>query len=214
MIFQDGDTILDLGANVGIFSIPLAKMYPTIKIYAFEPLKVNYDNLVLNLAVNNVNNVTPFNYAITKNDRDVIAISSKTMSGGAHVINQDLMNNFILETDNFIINICKSISLKNIFENFSIDRVKLLKIDVEGFEYEIIKSNWSKLKNVEYLSDEFHFYGGEDLKQVCQEFFKPDKLKISCIAENIRQPKDLKTILETMVNWEVDITNDLKVLTR
>jgi FkbM family methyltransferase len=211
--FQDGDIVLDLGANVGIFSIALAKMYPTIKIYAFEPLKQNYDNLLLNLAANNIKNVIPLNYAITKDSRELIAVSSKMMSGGAHVIDSNLINN-VTNTDNFLLNTCKSISLKQIFKDYNINKVKLLKIDIEGFEFEVIKNSWGLFKNIEYLSGEFHFYGGEDLKQLCREFFKPEKIKITCIAENHKKPKNLKNILKTISDNTVDVNKDYETLTK
>ena len=52
-----GDYILDLGANQGLVTLPLAKLFPEQIIKSFEPVRVNYDLLRDNLAKNNIQNV-------------------------------------------------------------------------------------------------------------------------------------------------------------
>ncbi|WIH87734.1 hypothetical protein [Brachyspira pilosicoli] len=44
--FKEGDVVLDIGANVGMVSILLVKKFPFLKIYSFEPMKNNYENLL------------------------------------------------------------------------------------------------------------------------------------------------------------------------
>ena len=44
-----GDVVVDVGAHVGVFSIIAALLYPGIKIYAFEPMPLNYMYLVKNV---------------------------------------------------------------------------------------------------------------------------------------------------------------------
>lgn len=47
-------TVLDIGANVGWFSIQLARKYPEVKIYAFEPVASTYAQMQRNLEINNL----------------------------------------------------------------------------------------------------------------------------------------------------------------
>jgi tRNA A58 N-methylase Trm61 len=46
MNFEDGDVIVDIGANVGSVSLYIAKKYPNVKIYSFEAHPINYKNLI------------------------------------------------------------------------------------------------------------------------------------------------------------------------
>lgn len=42
--FKERDVVIDIGGNIGMVSIYLAKKYPFLKIYAFEPVIQNYQN--------------------------------------------------------------------------------------------------------------------------------------------------------------------------
>jgi len=57
-VFREGDTLVDIGAHVGVMSIYLAKRYPFIKVYAVEPDPINYACLIRNIELNEVTNVT------------------------------------------------------------------------------------------------------------------------------------------------------------
>ena len=74
---------------------------------------------------------------------------------------------------------------RSIFEQFDIKKVKLLKIDCEGSEFDIIKkTKVSNLKNIEYLIGEFHqslskrpdCYN-EDLENYCKKYIKNVNVK-------------------------------------
>lgn len=47
-----GGTYLDIGANIGMTSIPVLQRNPAVECYVFEPEPVNYQNLLLNISVN------------------------------------------------------------------------------------------------------------------------------------------------------------------
>ena len=62
---QDDDVFMDVGANIGLYSIYAAKFRPRCQIYAFEPEGQNYSRLCLNLYLNKVANVIPCNFALS-----------------------------------------------------------------------------------------------------------------------------------------------------
>ena len=173
--FKDGDVVIDIGGNIGTVSIYLAKKYPFLKIYAFEPVKQNYENFLKNIELNNINEdiIKVFNLAITKDRRDVI-LTSPFYNSGASNIYDNYSNGIVLNNDISI----KSITFDDIFSNNNISKCKLLKIDCEGAEYEILYSaNVENLKNCEYMRGEFHkFYGEnskrEDLYNYCSKYIK------------------------------------------
>lgn len=170
--FKDGDVVIDIGGNIGTVSIYLAKKYPFLKIYAFEPVKQNYENFLKNIELNNINKdiIKVFNLAITKDRRDVI-LTSPFYNSGASNIYDNYSNGIVLNNDISI----KSITFDDIFSNNNISKCKLLKIDCEGAEYEILYSaNVENLKNCEYMCGEFH--GIEDKREklydYCNKYIK------------------------------------------
>ena len=172
--FKDGDVVIDIGGNIGTVSIYLAKKYPFLKIYAFEPVKQNYENFLKNIELNNINKdiIKVFNLAITKDRRDVILTSPFNNSGASNIYNNFRgSGNIILNNDISI----KSITFDDIFSNNNISKCKLLKIDCEGAEYEILYSaNVENLKNCEYMRAEFHGKKSKqkDLYNHCNKFIK------------------------------------------
>ena len=51
--------VFDIGANVGVYTLLFAKLLPSSRIYAFEPVAENYMTLVRNIIKNRVTNVIP-----------------------------------------------------------------------------------------------------------------------------------------------------------
>ena len=172
--FKDGDVVIDIGGNIGMVSIYLAKKYPFLKIYAFEPVKQNYENFLKNIELNNINKdiIKVFNLAITKDRRDVILTSPFYNSGASNIYNNFRGSGNIISNNDISI---KSITFDDIFSNNNISKCKLLKIDCEGAEYEILYSaNVENLKNCEYMRAEFHGkkYKQKDLYNHCNKFIK------------------------------------------
>ncbi len=172
--FKDGDVVIDIGGNIGTVSIYLAKKYPFLKIYAFEPVKQNYENFLKNIELNNINKdiIKVFNLAITKDRRDVILTSPFDNSGASNIYNNFRGSGNIISNNDISI---KSITFDDIFANNNISKCKLLKIDCEGAEYEILYSaNVENLKNCEYMRAEFHGkkYKQKDLYNHCNRFIK------------------------------------------
>ncbi len=175
---QDGDVILDIGAHVGIVSIYLAKCWPGTRIYAFEPVRENFANLERNVKVNAVTNVKAFRLAVSGNGRPLRLRGNMSQnSGGVSAY----------AGGNGRARKVKSVTLKQIFTNLEIDRCKLLKIDCEGAEYEILESAGELLSKVDYLVGEFHTssrlaqmgYSPQRLLDLCQSHIPADRLHVN-----------------------------------
>lgn len=148
--FAPGDIILDLGANEGVFSIMMAKMFPGVKIIAYEPVPRTFYQLYQNLGLNELklmDDVAAFNIGVGAEDStDKTLIVSRDHSGGstawctfnpAHHINTRVIIK----------------SLDSILKD--LPQVKLLKIDIEGMEYETLY-HCTMLDKVEMIVGEFH----------------------------------------------------------
>jgi FkbM family methyltransferase len=58
------DTIIEIGANVGFYTLLFSKLFPRATVYAFEPSRTAYQRLVENLTANDCRKVFPFNCAV------------------------------------------------------------------------------------------------------------------------------------------------------
>jgi FkbM family methyltransferase len=142
------DTVIDIGSNTGIFAIYVNKKFGS-KVIGFEPVKSIYENAIINLTLNRVDDVIIHNSAITSKDGDTIQIClDERNSGGSSAFKND---GHIFD--------CKTESLHKYLESES--NLKLLKIDCEGGEYELIPSILEHLNKFEFIAIEYHKYKPE-----------------------------------------------------
>ncbi len=81
-----GDVLYDVGANIGLYSIYVAKRHGgSVPVYCFEPESQNYAALNRNLYLNSVSDlVTPFCLALTDQPRiEAFNVRGQLRAGGA-----------------------------------------------------------------------------------------------------------------------------------
>lgn len=130
-LIKPGDTVLDVGANIGFHSLYFAELTgPTGKVFSFEPIQVNYDAFKHNLSLNNFIQIIPQQIALgNENNTLAIHLDLEQSNPGAF--------NLLTEgTKNHTIKCEKGDDFSN---NLGIDKVNFIKIDVEGYEYEVLK---------------------------------------------------------------------------
>jgi FkbM family methyltransferase len=150
--FQPGDIVLDVGANEGVFSIMLAKLYPQIQIIAFEPVPETYFSLLRNIGLSGCTNITPYNIGLGAPGQPTTTIYTNkdgSNSGGASACLTPI------PTSHLPITVALT-SLDEAFTHYHIPTCKLLKMDVEGMEYEILYGS-KKLSLVSFFAGEIHF---------------------------------------------------------
>jgi FkbM family methyltransferase len=149
--FKPNDIVIDIGANIGIVSIYLARKYPFLKIYAFEPVKYNYNNFLENIKLNGINNgiIYPENKAITKDARNIkIEFNAFNSGGGGLTLKKSSRN---------VIEDIESATLDSVIDKLNTNSIKLLKIDCEGSEYEILYNmKQENLLKIQNICGEFH----------------------------------------------------------
>jgi FkbM family methyltransferase len=147
--FRPGDVVVDVGANIGIVALYLAKKHPDITINAIEPVPTTYRHLAENIDLNNVRNITALNCAITSDGRDLRMIVNPAHSGGSTGHLRD-----VRQPGHYNLTV-PSRTLDSIFDEYVPDRCRLLKVDCEGAEYEIL-SRARCLDRVDHLAMELH----------------------------------------------------------
>jgi len=129
---REGDTILDIGAHIGIFAIPLAHAIGKYgKIFAFEPNPISFGFLRRNIKENCLQEtIFPINSLVWNKQQKFTMVSWKGNSGG---------NYFLPITDNNeVFEFKKVILLDQWCKESNLANLNILKIDAEGAEYHIL----------------------------------------------------------------------------
>jgi len=122
---------IDIGAHVGKYTIIMAKkLEGTGTVLAFEPHPINFKLLLVNLHLNKIYNVLPFN----------MACYSSNGYTDLYVAEESGLHSLILPRSKNKIRI-KTVMLDHIIEKLCISNIRLIKIDVEGAEVEVIKGS-------------------------------------------------------------------------
>ena len=124
------DIVIEVGANTGALTLPISKLIgPKGRVYALEPQRIVFQTLCANMAINSCTNAFCLEIGAS-NDNSILS---------KFYINYDEKANFgavalaALPEGGEKIKLAK---LDNIFED--LDKLKLIKIDVEGMEREVI----------------------------------------------------------------------------
>lgn len=138
-ILKEGDVVCDCGANSGYTSVYFSKIIGRSgSVYAFEPHPLNVQAIYKNIEINNINNITVIPFAVGNSTGEV---NLSTHPNGA--ITRDEKN---------IIKVTV-VKLDDYLDKF---RPTFLKIDVEGFEVEVLKGAQNILKLKPKLDLEIH----------------------------------------------------------
>ena len=154
--FTKDDVWLDLGANVGAFSV---KFSDTVrKMYAYEPDPTNYEMLVRNLELNAVQNIKPFQSAVVGTDIQHIDLFCSDSSKWGQTI-------FPVRGRQAVK--VKAENIEDILKSFP--DVNKIKMDVEGAEGEILLANID-FNGISELILEWHFSQRRDHENDYEEY--------------------------------------------
>lgn len=146
MKFEKGDIVLDLGANEGLFSILMAKLFP-VKVVAFEPVRRTFGDLLKNMEINAIGNEIEAHFLGVAEKRGRLDLYVHNGISGAS--SNHLTPNRDFYTDNIeVITLDDAIMLCG-------GQIKLLKIDIEGGEYDAFYGS-EALGRVDNIVGEFH----------------------------------------------------------
>jgi FkbM family methyltransferase len=144
-MLPDKGIILDIGANLGIMTVHLSKKLPCSVIYAFEPMPQNLITLKRIIGHYKLNNVKIIDCALgdQKGEIEMVmpVVKSVKMQGLSHVVHDSITE--------FNDGIKLKVPVKRLddFEDFKSEYVSAIKLDVENFEYFVLKGGENLIKN-------------------------------------------------------------------
>lgn len=134
------ETIVDLGANIGLTSVYLARRYQVRRLVSVEPVPSNADLARQNLALNGI-------------EGDVIEAAVGSGDGVAYF--QDFADSNVGRLADRGRKV-PTLSMQTILARVGADEIDILKVDIEGAEAELFFRNRSWLRQVRSLIVEFH----------------------------------------------------------
>jgi FkbM family methyltransferase len=131
-LVNDGDVILDIGANIGWYSNLLAKKLPNAVIYSFEPIPETFSQLEKNTLLNESHNVRINNVALSSKKEKISFYYSPTVTGASSMVN-------ITENSNAVKLECLTSTIDDFVLENNIKKLNFIKCDVEGGEFLVFK---------------------------------------------------------------------------
>ncbi len=127
-------TFVDVGANIGFLSLlGASEVGKQGRVYAFEPFPNTYEILRANKAINHFEQIEIFPVALGAEVGTAMIYPEQDNRGGASILNH--------HSDKGV-----QIEVKKL-DDFAFDRpIDVIKIDVEGFEFDVLKGALSTIK--------------------------------------------------------------------
>jgi len=144
---KEGDRLLDVGANVGGYTVYAAKV-KGVRVSAIEPEAQNFSILCRNVRLNNISDLVDcWSVALTDETKfDKLFISDARAGGSCHSVGEEV--DFKLQPKKFPFSQgCFSTTIDRLVEDGVIPPPDHIKIDVDGLEYKVINGARQTLKS-------------------------------------------------------------------
>ena len=147
---KEGDIVVDVGANAGMFMVKAAlSVGDKGKVIAIEPIEENFELLKRNIEFHNLNNVYIIRKALGSKRGKTTMI--KSLLSCTHQLKGLKNPEFPIQEVDVEVD-----TLDNIVKQLNINKIDLLKIDVEGAELEVLKGAKESLKITRNIAMELH----------------------------------------------------------
>jgi len=150
-LLRPGMIFIDVGANVGIYSLIAARsVAPDGLVYSFEPAPENFEILIRNFEINHLANVVT----------ERMAVGDKTSTSVLHLVDNSVGTHSLLErrggsrADQEIQ--VEVVTLDGYFEGRMPSIVDMIKVDVEGYETQVLSGATKILGRTNYVLIEYN----------------------------------------------------------
>lgn len=196
-VVREGDTVLDLGANIGYFTLLAARLVGTSgRVYSFEPEPTNYSLLLKNIELNGYGNVVALQKAVSSTTGKIKLFLDSKDTGAHSIYRLDGSSKFV-EID--------SVAPDEYFKD-KVSKIDVIKMDVEGAEIAALAGMDRILKENENLKMfvEFYFPGikrsGSSPEEFARKLLEDYHFSMLAIGDYTRDRKYIKinSVIELM----------------
>jgi FkbM family methyltransferase len=143
--------VVDLGANIGMFSLFAAKLSPRVQVHAFEPAPGTFALLKRNVLANNLSNVQCHKCAVSsKTGKQTLYIDVGSTA-------DTTVASRVKEPATVTTQEVDCLTLDDLFTRCGISRCNFMKVDVEGAEFEIFAAaSRQTFDKIDVIAMEYH----------------------------------------------------------
>jgi len=171
---KNANLVIDLGASEGYYTLKLKQNNPTCKVIVVEPNPLAFEVLEKNIKSNKLSDVILVNKAICKkNEKMVFEIVENVSAIGGKDLG--IMDRPWLKKEMVKKIKVDCITLNKLFQEYKINKVDILKLDVEGMELEILKSSKNLLNKIQKIVVEWH---SKEIRDELKKFLKNNGFKL------------------------------------
>ena len=147
---HDKGYIVDIGANMGTVTVPLAKQFPGYRVRSYEPQRSVFYQLAGNVALNDLDNVELRNQGLGSSRGTVYIDMPKYKTDGN--IGAWSMDKEVREKspEGRGGGLTEPVFMETLNDTYFDDPIRLIKIDVEGMELEVLRGGCNLLAHHEY----------------------------------------------------------------
>lgn len=147
--------MIDAGSNVGHYTALLSTKYPDARIISVEASPKNFEYLKSNCTLNHTSNVTQYNMAVSDSDDKTVKLYGRDCLS---TINRRFLEDWHIPRGHLGKELVRTITIDTLVKNNDIDKICLLKLDIEGAEVLALKGAYSTLRQrkVKNLIVEYH----------------------------------------------------------
>jgi FkbM family methyltransferase len=172
---KNGDVAVDVGANIGLFSLILSDLVgDSGQVFSFEPIPMLHKKLINNINLNKLTNIVTIESGIGDKDCEIEIFLNPEQSGLSSAIAKP-SGNYIPQKINLT-------SLDKFLKSRK-EKISFIKIDTEGYEPQVLlgaKELIERHKPVIYIE-----LGGDHQKTSVEALKILKEYNYSCEAENI-----------------------------
>ena len=150
--------IIDGGGNIGMAAVDFALRHPLARIITIEPEKANFE--ILRMNVRAFPNITPIRAALWKHETE-LALLDPGLGAWGFRTSADPSEMQRSPT-------VSALTVQSIMDNFKIDVIDILKLDIEGAEREVFETSSVWINKVRVLIVELH----EEFSAGCKHAFE------------------------------------------
>jgi FkbM family methyltransferase len=178
---RDKDKIfVDVGAHIGRYAIELSKNYG-YNVLAFEPSRKTYNILKVNTILSNVEDkIHLFNFALGDKNATAEFVEVPLREAGNHVKSYTKGAHIKVKNDN-LIEVKKFDDLKL---DINYNHIKLILIDAESFEYQVVKGMENTLKRLNDIDVVVEILNHVESKSKTMKYLTDLGFRIKAIDDN------------------------------
>lgn len=140
------NSICDIGAFNGEISVKLAKLFPSAKIYSFEPYSRSFEILLTKAQQNS--NIIPINCALSSSNVELNLYINAQDSANSLSPTEEMGKKYqSWQTETVSTEIVQVLTLNSWGKQNSLKEIEVLKLDVQGFELNVLKGAQDYLKS-------------------------------------------------------------------